>query len=355
MIKYKTESGWVEIPTIKGDKGDPGESGIYMGDKAPINNDINVWIDTSENIETENFIYTPNKAEKNQFLMVSDIDDNNFPIEWKTSNIITKTDEMTNPVGVDELGALWSAGLSSTQISALDGLLRVAQYKEDVTYKYNVFRVAFGLDAVEKPTVVYSTGLVDRTISGDYVNDRVTTAGRGAFTGCVNLRKLSLTKVTDLPFGVFNGYYGPLSRLQLETLNLPNLGNLKYYVMHSTSIANPLVFTSPITIGREALAGFTCPKVVFLETMTWEQGMFNKCAIDKFEYHKLQTIPLSTPVRYVILRTTDGVCPTNLINIPSHTNIYVPAALVDSYKTATNWSSAADRIYAIEDHPDICE
>jgi hypothetical protein len=116
MIKYKTESGWVEIPTIKGDKGDPGEPGIYMGDKAPINNDINVWIDTSENIETENFIYTPNKAEKNQFLMVSAIDDNNFPIEWKTSNIITKTDEMTNPVGVDALGGLWSAGFANHKL-----------------------------------------------------------------------------------------------------------------------------------------------------------------------------------------------------------------------------------------------
>jgi hypothetical protein len=107
-----TSASGTSSADLKGDKGDPGESGTYMGDKAPINNDINVWIDTSENIETENFIYTPNKAEKNQFLMVSAIDDNNFPIEWKTSNITTKTDEMTNPVGVDELGGLWSAAAS---------------------------------------------------------------------------------------------------------------------------------------------------------------------------------------------------------------------------------------------------
>ena len=33
--------------------------------------------------------------------------------------------------------------------------------------------------------------------------------------------------------------------------------------------------------------------------------------------------------------------------------IYVPAALVDSYKTATNWSVYADQIRAIEDYPDI--
>ena len=34
--------------------------------------------------------------------------------------------------------------------------------------------------------------------------------------------------------------------------------------------------------------------------------------------------------------------------------IYVPAALVDSYKAATNWSAYADQIRAIEDYPDIC-
>ena len=34
--------------------------------------------------------------------------------------------------------------------------------------------------------------------------------------------------------------------------------------------------------------------------------------------------------------------------------IYVPAALVDSYKAATNWSVYADQIRSIEGYPDIC-
>lgn len=33
--------------------------------------------------------------------------------------------------------------------------------------------------------------------------------------------------------------------------------------------------------------------------------------------------------------------------------IYVPAALVDNYKAATNWSTYADQIRAIEDYSDI--
>lgn len=35
--------------------------------------------------------------------------------------------------------------------------------------------------------------------------------------------------------------------------------------------------------------------------------------------------------------------------------IYVPAALVDSYKTATNWSTYAAQIRAIEDYPEVCD
>jgi D-alanyl-D-alanine carboxypeptidase len=34
--------------------------------------------------------------------------------------------------------------------------------------------------------------------------------------------------------------------------------------------------------------------------------------------------------------------------------VYVPSALVDSYKAATNWSTYASQFRAIEDYPDIC-
>ena len=34
--------------------------------------------------------------------------------------------------------------------------------------------------------------------------------------------------------------------------------------------------------------------------------------------------------------------------------VYVPKALVNSYKSATNWSTYATQIRAIEDYPDIC-
>lgn len=62
----------------------------------------------------------------------------------------------------------------------------------------------------------------------------------------------------------------------------------------------------------------------------------------------------------LILRDTETVCTLGNTNsfdesaIAKGTGyIYVPSALVDSYKAATNWSTFAAQICAIEDYPDI--
>ena len=63
----------------------------------------------------------------------------------------------------------------------------------------------------------------------------------------------------------------------------------------------------------------------------------------------------------LILRNTEQVCELGgtsaFTNTPIASGtgyIYVPAALVDSYKAAAMWSTYADQIRAIEDYPDIC-
>jgi hypothetical protein len=62
----------------------------------------------------------------------------------------------------------------------------------------------------------------------------------------------------------------------------------------------------------------------------------------------------------VILRV-NKVC--TLANVSAFNNtpikngsgyVYVPSALVDSYKAASNWSTYAAQIRAIEDYPEIC-
>lgn len=63
----------------------------------------------------------------------------------------------------------------------------------------------------------------------------------------------------------------------------------------------------------------------------------------------------------LILRDTGGVCTLSTYHGLTTTAIgkaagyiYVPAALVETYKAATNWVTYADQIRAIEDYPEIC-
>ena len=55
------------------------------------------------------------------------------------------------------------------------------------------------------------------------------------------------------------------------------------------------------------------------------------------------------------MATLNGAYALNNTPINSGTGyIYVPSALVDSYKAASNWSTFANQFRAIEDYPEIC-
>lgn len=60
-----------------------------------------------------------------------------------------KTDEMTQEVGVDADGKLWTqpdgGGLTDAQIASLDGLFKIAQYTQDPSAAYEAFKQAFGI------------------------------------------------------------------------------------------------------------------------------------------------------------------------------------------------------------------
>lgn len=65
----------------------------------------------------------------------------------------------------------------------------------------------------------------------------------------------------------------------------------------------------------------------------------------------LETVILASDTQ-VSLAQTGSFKNTPIANGTGY--IYVPSALVDSYKSATNWSTFASQIRAIEDYPEIC-
>lgn len=97
-----------------------------------------------------------------------------------------------------------------------------------------------------------------------------------------------------------------------------------------------------------------------------ELSAFNRCrALLTADFSALTNIATSAfngSSKFVtlILRNTSGVCGLEDVSALASTPIasgegyiYVPSILVDEYKVATNWSTYADQIRAIEDYPAI--
>ena len=209
------------------------------------------------------------------------------------------------------------------------------------------------------------------------------TVGGNAFQNCTSLTKLDLPKATQL-----NGYLVS-GCSSLTELNMPNAESGRGFAIAGSKVEHLYLpeFTSPgssvfrgatslrtvympklikleqyIFMGDTALETVTFPKVASVATQAMESCSaltyvdlpicksinakgFNKCS-------SLETL---------ILRRTTDVCA--LANVSAFTGtpiasgtgfIYVPSALVDSYKSATNWSTFASQFRAIEDYPEIC-
>ena len=137
--------------------------------------------------------------------------------------------------------------------------------------------------------------IVERTISGDYVDDRVTSVGPYAFYNCTNLNSVNVPVATKIDTHSF------------------------YQCTYLTRVD-----LSAATIINAAAFGY-CKK---LETLILRNTQLTALTVQ----NSFNNTPIASGNGY----------------------IYVPATLVDSYKAATNWSAFATKFRAIEDYPDVC-
>ena len=136
--------------------------------------------------------------------------------------------------------------------------------------------------------------LIDRTISGVYVNNTVTSIGRYGLSNCTKLTSVVLPAVQ-----VTNAN----AMLGCSALTQADFSNLQH-IQHSTFYGNKKFAT--LIIRTQAVA----------------------------------KLDATSAFKDTLIASGKGY-------------VYVPSALVDSYKTATNWSTYANQIRAIEDYPDI--
>lgn len=161
-----------------------------------------------------------------------------------------------------------------------------------------------------------TNSIIDRSIT-EILDNYATSIGNYAFYGCTALTTADFQAATSI-------------------------GN---YAFSDCSKLTTVKFQAATRIGNGAFTGCSALTTADFPAMTSISGYaFDGCTA-------LTTLIL----RSGTMATLSGAQIFKNTPILSGTGyIYVPAALVDSYKAATNWSTYANQIRAIEDYPEIC-
>ena len=172
----------------------------------------------------------------------------------------------------------------------------------------------------------------------------VETGGGGDDTQIDALIDRSITEISNsrvTKIGEYAFYYCKI----LTTANFPaatSIGGNSFYSCNSLTTVDFPVATS---IGSNAFRGCSSLTTVdFPVATSIGSYAFRDCS-------SLTTLILRNPDVVCTLSNTNAFTSTPIASGTGY--IYVPSALVDSYKAETNWSTFADQIRAIEDYPDI--
>jgi hypothetical protein len=232
--------------------------------------------------------------------------------------------------------------------------LRLGENRVDVTitdFRGNSKSILFVVSMYD-PDALTSTKLVERTMTGEYVNDRVTHVGTFAFTGNDKLNRLSLPNVTSLDSQSFGN-------MNIHEIEMASLSEIVGWAFRDARI-DVVKVPSLVRMEAESLWAFYINRMIInsasIEPVRNDILTNGKNNVVTFDFHRLASLPVMPKgsTRTVIIRTSE-VCTLQTSPGTTTVNVYVPASLVDSYKSATNWSEMADQIFAIEDYPEICE
>lgn len=164
-----------------------------------------------------------------------------------------------------------------------------------------------------------------------------TSVGMDAFKECKNMVSVDLPKVTSVMSGAFAKCY------KLATVNAPLLAKLDGTNIFESCIALvKLVLPALKSVRTNALGGSKLYAPSNLKVLDMLGG--KKGGIDT-------DLTYCTSFTTLVLRDTLGVTGTgsNFALGASH-KVYVPDALLEQYRTATNWSKYASQIFPLSEY-----
>jgi hypothetical protein len=181
----------------------------------------------------------------------------------------------------------------------------------------------------------------------DYAEVNVTVAG-STTTEAEELAKLLDDTLTTLDNSIATSLRSRACQgaTKLVTVNLPNVTSIGTYAFYSC--ANLVTANRPKATSIASQSFYSCSKLKHADF-----GQLGSIAAQAFN--------ACSSLTELILRKSDAICTLSNANAINNTAIgkgtgyiYVPSVLIETYKTATNWSKYATQIRAIEDYPDIC-
>ena len=156
---------------------------------------------------------------------------------------------------------------------------------------------------------------------------------------------------------------------QITSISAPNATELQQYAFGYCTSATSVNLPEVVTVANGSLRNLHSLESIVLPKATTiaGYGMYYMLAATKIDLpvctsldaqslgycRKLEHLILRSPTICTLKNTTCFVS-TPFASGGTGGFVYVPASLVSSYQTATNWSALAVTFRAIENYPDIC-
>ena len=150
----------------------------------------------------------------------------------------------------------------------------------------------------------------------------------------------------DLPMVDTLGSYSFSGCSNLTEVNIPSVNIIHSVVFYKCSKLTKIILPSLSQVQGSSFS--ECTKLALVDC--YQKVKFNGTGIFK-KCNALTTLILRSSTVCELYNSN------NFESTPIESGtgyIYVPASLIDTYKTATNWTAHANQFRAIEDYPDIC-
>lgn len=286
-----------------------------------------------------------------------------------------------------------SAQLDADLTAVADAIRTKGGTTEQLSFPDGFVSAVEGIQAGGGDDVARS--IVDRTIT-EYSDSNVATIGTRAFNGCNALKSVNIPNATIINARAFE------SCQALETVNAPKATTIKEYAFSNCKKLVSFDFSNVVTTGMRGFESTGIKEAYMPKVTELYEGFFRSSPIEKVYLPELVKFVGGDAVFFGCNKLTEVYAPklqsvgyasfhncTSLqfLDLPSCTAIggtsggtnclpqniktlilrsetmctlgaaytflascaiYVPSALLDSYKAATNWSAYADNFVAIE-------